>query len=294
MTSLIDKIRSIEIDQLSISLALLAFILIGLYLNIDLFKDTHSNIPIISILFIIIGNVLCQYKKLEELKQLIINPKDLVPFAEQIQDSKFEFEKMVSDAKASIFIIGPNLTFLSKKNEWKHFQTLLFRKLKDNPKFEVRMLLMDPKNDTICKFMCEYAFTASFLSELYNSVFIFSRWMDDVQKEKLKNLEIKVTEVVTLSLLFIDVKERNGRVLVTPIVPETEGKSRSSFLIKKEDHLSVFYQYYNLYSSRFYGDSRSIKCAFNDIPDDIATKMNNNYFSNELPENEDEFIEKCF
>lgn len=188
---------------------------------------------------------------------------------------------MVSQAKESVFIVGPNLTFLSKKGQWEKCQELLFSKLR-NPKFEVQILIMDRRNKDICDIMCKDAFTTSFTSELNNSTLIFNRWLDDAKKQKIENLEIYVTNILTFSLLFIDAETNEGYVLVSPIPSKTHGNSRPSFAIEKKYHKDAFNKYYkycfDLYKdAKYFKDPKNpehrnlkgIRAAFSEMSEDL-------------------------
>jgi hypothetical protein len=253
----------------------------------ELLKSTDLKVSVMmiqnfTVLSIFLLSIVTYIEKSNDIEALIIDHKNHVPFVEEIQNSEFEFKSLVSQAKDNIFIIGPNLTYLSNQKDWENIQKMLFHKLEDNPDFKIRILLMDRKNDTICNFMCLNAFTPKFTSELNNSIFIFNSWLDDAKRNRkinIQNLEIKVTNMITFSLSFIDIKKQDSFVLVTPIAPETEGKLRPSFLIKEKDHFTAFNKYYERYSYIFNQKSRPIKLAFNEMPQDLKDSIRNEYES---------------
>jgi len=217
-----------------------------------------------------------------ELKNLIIDPKDYVLFSEKTAGSKFEFISMFKKAKKSLFIVGPNLAFLSEMDHLANMEALLFNKLRCDPEFKIRLLLLNPKNKDICKIMSKHAFTSKFLEELDRSLLVFSIWMKEANYSGLANLEIYVTDLITFSLTLIDSdsKEPDGCVLVSPILPKKGGGERPCFLVKKRCQSTAFDKY--CISCRgLFKEAIPITNVFNDMPKDlrgrIVTKLNDEF-----------------
>lgn len=192
----------------------------------------------------------------DEIKYIIDNQKNYIPFANHIRGSSYEFVKMARNATKSLFIVGPNLNFIADNNQ--EIKNLLFQKLKENPNFEVWMLLSDPDHEEINKVMSEVSFTKDFSDQLKKTISKFSNWINEANEpERPLNLKIRKTSVITFSLLFIDAELDNAHVLVTPIPYNTAGMLRPCFLIKKKQHESAFYAYYGAYVNLFNDRSKT-------------------------------------
>lgn len=60
------------------------------------------------------------------------------------------------------------------------------------------------------------------------------------------------TDVVTMSLLFIDGEDTDSaRLLITPIPWKVEGGNRPSFLVPRKQHTRSFDIYWNAYNRLF-------------------------------------------
>ncbi len=171
-----------------------------------------------------------------------------VSFVQKVGDSKFEFRNMVRESAKGIFVIGPNLAFLSRKENREQMREFLFNKFHTNPKFEIKMLIMDPRNENIQKI--NLGFTDQFLDELKESVTVFAGWARDAKESNFK-LNVRVTELLTLSLLFRDMATHESCVLVTPIPYRSKGADRPCFLIKKKNHRQAFKAYFKAYFKLF-------------------------------------------
>jgi len=160
--------------------------------------DAKDNLQLVVVFFASLSIFLItldfEYtKNFSDLKDILLDSKIYVPFSQKVGDSKFEFKKMVRSATTSIFIIGPNLAFLSKEGNQKDMKELLFDKFRANPKFEIRMLIMDPENENIQKI--NLGFTKHFWSELDDSVKVFKQWTEDAKAKDAK--------LVIISSMFV-------------------------------------------------------------------------------------------
>ena len=179
-----------------------------------------------------------------------IRLRQSVPFSEKVEDSRFEFKKMAEAATKSIFIVGPNLKFLAAENGLKEF---LFLKLK-GPGFKVRMLLSDPEKKETYEGAYKVLFTEEFSEEFDPIIKEFKIWIEDAKEDHSPQLDLKIkkVDVVTVSLLFIDVEDMgNARVLVVPVPWRVSGKDRPCFLISKKQHPYAFSTYYRKYNKLF-------------------------------------------
>lgn len=219
---------------------------------------SEAHIPYILMIFIVLISLYLvalakdQDEKHDEIMSLINDQKDYVPFTDHIMDSQFEFRKLACDATRSIFLIGPNLNFLAEHKQ--EIKGLLFQKLENDPRnFKIRMLLSDPGNEEICKVMSEVSFTKTFKKELDIAINTFKVWKKEAEEHKPPlNLMIRKTDVITISLLFVDAEDKqNARLLVTPVPWNIPGKSRPCFLIKKQQHESAFNKYDDTYGELF-------------------------------------------
>jgi len=214
-------------------------------------------IALISMFLVIL--TISQDENHNKILNLIDEQKKHIPFTSRILGSDFEFNKMVCDANESIFIIGPNLHFLADNENNAEIKELIFQKLKNNPKFEIKMLLSDPTNKEICKIMSEISFTETFQKELNDAIIEFGDWKKEANLQGYNNLKIHKTGVITISLLFIDEKnEKKARVLVTPVPWKISGKDRPAFLIKRKQHKSAFDKYLSNYSELFHKIAKDI------------------------------------
>jgi len=168
-----------------------------------------------------------------------------------IGDSKFEFGKMVHATTTSTFIIGPNLAFLSKEENKKDMKELLFEKFRANPKFEIRMLILD------------------------DSVKVFKPWTEDAKASDYK-FNVRVTNVLNFSLIFRDESTPEGCVLVTPIPNGCEGANRSCFLVKKKIYEKAFCKHYDEYNKIFNSqeDSKGIEDVWAQMEDHEKLDIN--------------------
>lgn len=202
----------------------------------------------------------------EKILALIKDRKTHIPFADQIEDSQFEFKKMVYEATRSILVAGPNLNFVANNQEIKD---IMFKKLKNDKNFKIKMLLSDPECGEICDLMSKFSPTNTFKIELNEAITKFCDWMQEVKKlpKENQNLLIKKTDLITISLLFIDANLEDGRLLVIPITWGIPGESRPCFLISKKQHYHAFYKYYHAYSGIIDGDAlaKPLKCTLKNI-----------------------------
>jgi len=161
---------------------------------------------------------------------------------------------MVCDATRSIFVAGPNLNFVANNHEIKD---IMLKKLENDKNFKIMMLLSDPDSRDICNMMSKFSPTSTFQTELDEAITTFSDWIQDVKKlpKENQNLLIKKTNLITISLLFIDADLEDGRLLVIPITWGIPGESRPCFLITKQQHYYAFYKYYHAYSGIINGDA---------------------------------------
>lgn len=277
-----------------------------------LINDTYGILSVLTFLIIISSKISYDFKKtnrvitdnsnkIDQLESLIIDPKDYVSFSPQIADSKFQFENMFEKAKKSIFVVGPNLAFLSEKDHWLNMQILIFNKLRYNPEFKFKLLLLNPRNEDICKIMSKHAFTSMFLPELDRSVVVFNEWMKEANSSGLTNIEIYVTDLITFSLTIVDLKESDGCVLVSPIVPKKSGGSRPCFLIKKKSQYTAFEKYCESCKGLF-KEAIPISDIFNSMPKDAKNLVfnelikelqpNSNKFKNISKDMKDRIIEE--
>lgn len=218
----------------------------------------ESQVPyIIMIFFALISLFLViltisQDENHNKILNLIDNRKKHVPFTNHIMGSDFEFKKMVCDADENIFLIGPNLYFLADVENNQEIKKLLFQKLKNNPNFEIKLLLSDPSNKEICKIMSQISFTPTFQTELDIAITEFTNWKKEADSKGYTNLKIRKSGVITISLLFIDeINEKKAHLLVTPVPWKISGKYRPAFLIKREQHESAYDKYHERYSELF-------------------------------------------
>lgn len=223
----------------------------------DVSNIIMTFIALISMFLVIL--TISQDENHNKILNLIDEQKKHIPFTSRILGSDFEFNKMVCDANESIFIIGPNLHFLADNENNAEIKELIFQKLKNNPKFEIKMLLSDPTNKEICKIMSEISFTETFQKELNDAIIEFGDWKKEANLQGYNNLKIHKTGVITISLLFIDEKnEKKARVLVTPVPWKISGKDRPAFLIKRKQHKSAFDKYLSNYSELFHKIAKDI------------------------------------
>lgn len=222
-------------------------------------------------------------KKSEEIVEEIsnlIDTKTRVPFSNKIVDSKFDFNKMICKATKSIFIVGPNLHFLTNHPEEK--KKILFQKFETNPNFELHILVSDPelkldsevtkslghdlsdsenknKNKNIYKSISNFIFgDPNFHDQLEEAIEIFKGWGKDfdemkyAEKSEIRgNFIIHNKGIISVSLVFIDADTQNGCVLIIPVPWRIPGSERPCFLIDNLNQESGFMQYYTTYRRLF-------------------------------------------
>lgn len=190
-------------------------------------------------------------KRHDDIKSTINKQYPYIPFAKEVKGSDFDFVKMANKATKSIFIVGPNLNFIANEKE-KEIKKLIFNRMKENQKFKVQMLLSNPKYKQICEEMSKSTFTDSFVEELESATINLTKWKNEIKDDLLESqLSIRVTSIITLSLLFIDAEEPNAFLLVTPIPVNVKGSARPCFLIEKKQHEEAFNKYHNAYCELF-------------------------------------------
>lgn len=155
------------------------------------------------------------------------------------------FNEIMGMAKKSIFFIGPNLTFLIQNNHKDCIFSALLQKGLD-----IRLLLTS-NNSPICPIMRDYAFTPTFIDELNKTITAFTAWQKEVKNVSTMKLQIKTTDAVILSLVFIDAEEDDGKLFITPIPWKINGGMRPTFLIEKKLQNESFDRYYDTYDSLF-------------------------------------------
>lgn len=246
--------------------------------------STELAIGIIMLFFIYVSLLLVLIiqnsdKKSEEIVKKIsslIDQKTRVQFSNKIVDSKFEFNRLINNATKSIFIVGPNLHFLTNQHEEK--KKILFQKFETNPNFELDILVSDPElkldsevtkslgydlSDSeyknIYKSISEFIYgDPNFHDQLEDAIEIFKGWEKDF--DKMKNAEkseikgkfrVRNKGIISVSLVFIDADTQNGCVLIIPVPWRIPGSERPCFLINYQNHESGFMQYYTAYRRLF-------------------------------------------
>lgn len=244
-------------------------------------KNNQPLIPIMLFFIWISLFLIVIYKSLEETSEKIvkkisnlIDQKTHAAFSDKIVNSRFEFDRMVCNATKSIYIVGPNLHFLTKNSE--ETMQILFQNFKKNPNFEFHMLISDPElisdckaeesesnklksnTEEIFKVVSEFSFgDKNFEDQLTEGIGIFKGWCKSFEEIKKENsnikgdFEIRKNGIITISLLFIDADTNNGSALIIPVPRGISGSERPCFLIKYRQHESAFMQYYTAYRRLF-------------------------------------------
>jgi hypothetical protein len=166
------------------------------------------------------------------------------PFGSRIKGSRFEFEVLTKKAKKSIFLVGPCLNYIATQTSARE---LIYRKLAE-PGFQVWMLLSKPR-EPVALVWEDVAYGSGFGQELDRAIATFRGWLNSTERPRL---EIKVTGLVTLGLIFVDADDAsNARVLVIPIPWNVAGEARPCFLLRRRQHPVAFDVYYDAYRSLF-------------------------------------------
>jgi hypothetical protein len=167
-----------------------------------------------------------------------------VGFADRIEGSAYEFQKLLTQANKSIFVIGPSLGYLT---QYPIVKELLFQKL-SNLKFSASILLCDPASAT-SQLWNEIGYGRNFSSAIMQSLETFQTW---IHPKERPNLTVKVVGLVTASLVFIDAEDdKNGRLLIIPLPWRVSGQNRPCFMISKRFQKAAFNTYYDSYRNLF-------------------------------------------
>lgn len=165
------------------------------------------------------------------------------PFAPRIENSRFEFLKLVKNANKSIYLVGPCLRYIAGEQK---ARDMILEKL-GKPNFDVWMLISKP-NEPVAMVWEQVAFGRRFSDELEKSTETFRGLLNPAQRP---NLKIKMTGLVTLGLVFVDMEDSDARVLVIPIPWNVAGEARPCFLLRRAQHPAAFNAYRDAYKALF-------------------------------------------
>ena len=169
--------------------------------------------------------------------------KKTVPFENRLADSRFAFLRLIVDAKHSVFAIGPNLNFVAVNSAIKQ---KLFERLAKRD-FTAWLLVSDPQA-AVAQVWEGIGYNPGFSSELNRALTTFSSWINPTERP---GLQVKKSGLVTLSLVFVDAEQDNGKLLIIPIPRNVSGDARPCFLIRKRQHPAAFNAYYDSYRGLF-------------------------------------------
>jgi hypothetical protein len=180
-----------------------------------------------------------------------VSPKNVVMMVDSYVGTEFDFQSMVRTATKSVFLIGPNLHYVTRNaNVIKIF---LDTKLKE-PNFKIRFLISNPSSESICEVMGRVAYTEAFSYELKTAIEEFKQWKIYFAKNRrhTPDFVVRKADVVTMSLLFIDGEDPDhAKLILTPIPWKVEGSQRPAFILYRNQHKEAYDRYWTAYDTMF-------------------------------------------
>ena len=184
----------------------------------------------------------------------------LTMIGEQIDDSPFGFEQLLSDTKRKIFVSGQNLFFLTRDLNKDNHRRLIFDFLTNGGKSmkdrTVQIMVCDPCKAYAVRTWQEVT-ARKYKKHLQESVETLWEWLKEAKKKKISGLEAKRTVMVPLSITFVDPEESFGKMVFTTVVYEPKSEWRPCYVILKRHHKKIFNYYWTVYKDVFYDKERA-------------------------------------
>jgi TIR domain len=168
---------------------------------------------------------------------------------ERLGSSPFDANEMLSKAKRHFFVAGQNLHHIATS---KKFRERLFAWLRKSKSHKAQMLLCDP-NDTASISAWSKAVGANYQRDIKKSISNFQRWLQLAKAAGFRGrLDIRVTSLVTASIICADPDRTDGSLTTIPVVvgrPISE--ERPHLFLTKSEHQIVFDHYWDAYKDTF-------------------------------------------
>lgn len=169
---------------------------------------------------------------------------------ERISTSPFGFEKLLSEMKKTMFIAGQNLYHLTREENKKRYKKLIFQKLSKKDK-KIQIMVCDPDFEYAVK-TWQSVTADKYKIDLDYSIRVLKEWVETAKSIKLRGtLDVRKTVMVPLTITFIDMEDKLGRLLFNPVVYQGISDWRPCYLISKKRHPDVFNYYWTVYKEVF-------------------------------------------
>ncbi len=185
--------------------------------------------------------------------------------AKRVEESPFMLSDLIAEARKEIFITGQNLfrlTTTDKKKENIKNKRMLFKACKNK---KVRVMLCDPANTCAIKTWGEDVMRDKnlYVEHLDQSIKILTKWLKYFHiNKRIKNFEVKTTEMVPLSITFVDPdpQAKSGKLLLTTATYERKGAgARPCYLILQKEHPDIFQYYSEAYEWTYKENAKELK-----------------------------------
>ncbi len=170
-----------------------------------------------------------------------------------IAHSPFQAKEILRTAKHSVDFVAQNHHFITVERADEHFD--LLRRFLSKKTRKVRFLAMSPDDAAhraAIDAWTELAGTDHFLEDLLNAIDNLRLWKRLAKEEKWKgSLEIRLTGLIPTSQTFFDADERDGGLVMIPMMNRPSNLDRPAILIKRRVNPDAFNTYWVAHCERF-------------------------------------------
>jgi hypothetical protein len=156
-------------------------------------------------------------------------------------------------AKKAIFLIGPTLHSLTRSSSEDQNRGMIFDWLKADGQREFCIVISDMKTRQCMKGWSRI-FPDRFDRYITQSTKILRKWAKAAATEKL-HFQVRALNFIPFTIYFIDPREPNAILLLTPIIYNSISQERPHFVINRQQHTSIFDYYWNSYSEQINDNS---------------------------------------
>jgi hypothetical protein len=177
---------------------------------------------------------------------------------ERILRSPFGIENLLKEMKNTIFIAGQDLNHLTKKDNREKYMNLIFEKISRENK-TIQIMICNPEYDYAVQ-TWQFVTGEGYKEDLENSLNVFTEWNNKANSQRLNGiLDIRMIDMVPLTITFVDPEEGSGRLVFNPVVfynPESD--PRPCYKISRDENPYVFDYYWFAYKHAYENVAKKI------------------------------------
>ena len=167
---------------------------------------------------------------------------------DRLDSTPFSADKLLMNAERHFFAAGQNLHHLATSSK---FRQQLFSWLRKRAGRRAQLLICDPEDGNAVSAWSVVGH--QYQEDLSRSVSKFKKWLELSRTSSLRRrLEIRVTKLVTASIICVDPEGQNGTLVLTPVVfGKPISGERPHFAFTKTENVRVFDHYWETYRNEF-------------------------------------------